>query len=107
MRIYGVHILFTLFLFIFAAVPANSDSWNSFLYGDPTALNISSTGAGSPADAPLRLYIDTPTPKTYDMKRWPSCMRQCLRDGALCFAPEGESSTDLGSAQLFAWRRRA
>ena len=36
---------------------------------------------GDAPDAPLRLFIDTPTPKTYDMVRWPSCMRQCLREG--------------------------
>lgn len=34
---------------------------------------------GDPPNAPLRLYIDTPTPKTYDMRRWPSCLRQTLR----------------------------
>ena len=39
---------------------------------------------------------------SFDVQHW-----ECLRDGALCFAPEGESSTDLGGAQLFAWRRRA
>ena len=34
---------------------------------------------GEGANAPLRLFIDTPTPKSYDMQRWPSCMRQTLR----------------------------
>ena len=34
---------------------------------------------GEGANAPLRLFIDTPTPKSYDMRRWPSCMRQTLR----------------------------
>ena len=37
---------------------------------------------------------------SFDARHW-----ECLRDGALCFAPDGESSTDLG-ALLFAWRRR-
>ena len=32
-------------------------------------------------DAPLRLYIDTPAVRSYDMRRWPSCMRSCLREG--------------------------
>lgn len=31
---------------------------------------------GEPAAAPLRVFIDTPTPKTYDMRRLPSCLRQ-------------------------------
>ena len=37
-------------------------------------------GAETAASA-LRLYIDTPKPKTHDMERWPSCMRQTLRVG--------------------------
>ena len=37
-------------------------------------------GAEAAASA-LRLYIDTPKPKTHDMERWPSCMRQTLRVG--------------------------
>ena len=36
---------------------------------------------GDGPQAPLRVFIDTPTPKTYDMRRWPECMRQTLRGG--------------------------
>ena len=43
--------------------------------------------AGDGAHAPLKLFIDTPTPKSFDMRRWPSCMRQTLR-GAIVESPE-------------------
>ena len=43
--------------------------------------------AADPPNAPLRLFIDTPTPTSAEMRRLPSCMRQCLRESLV------ESST--------------
>ena len=51
---------------------------------------------GESADAPLRLYMDTVTPPSSEMKRWPSCLRQCLRDGLVRSAED----RSLGPATL-------
>ena len=82
----------------FCRTPRSSD----FAHHRPEAARLRAKGTFIAAVCLSRAAEPGDLLASFDVQHW-----ECLRDGALCFAPEGESSTDLGGAQLFAWRRRA